>query len=206
MQLAAGWSKRAYLHIKEHGGEAYVWHLTLRPTVETAYQGYLVIKVTWDTLRKAVQRHEGKFSYLACVEAHPKRQKIPHFHVIVMAPAHRRINDLAYYAGFGYKALEEKVHSSRAAGYITKYASKYDPSIPKYFRRVRTSQDWEKLPTYEGDPLLVKSANETLSEFIIRCAMLINEHPDTLLRRYRTALNIFDLNPYYEDLDDDIQP
>ncbi len=200
-RLAAEWSKRTYVHIKEHGGNAWVWHLTLRPDIETAYQGYITIKTTWDTLRKSVQRHSGKFSYLACVEAHPQRQKIPHFHVIVMAPAYRRINDLAYYAGFGYIAREEKVWSNRAAGYITKYASKYDPSIPKYFRRVRTSQDWEKLPDYEGDPLLVKSKNETLAQFIIRCAMLIDEHPDTLLRRYRNALNMFDLNPYSEKED-----
>jgi hypothetical protein len=198
-KLAAEWSKRAYLHVHAHNDEAYCWHLTLRPDVQNAYQGYLVIKVAWDNLRKQVQRRLGKFSYLAAVEAHPRRHKIPHFHIVTLTPSPERLKDLAYHAGFGYIAKEEKIFSERGAAYVTKYASKYDPSIPKNFRRVRTSQDWAKLPPYAGAPLLVKARTETLASFIIRCAMQIEEEPEILLRRYKAALNHFELGEVFEE-------
>jgi hypothetical protein len=198
-KLAAEWSKRAYLHVHEHGDTAFCWHLTLRPDVQNAFQGYLIIKVAWDNLRKQVQRSMGKFSYLAAVEAHPRRNKIPHFHIVTLAPAPYRLKDLAYNAGFGYIAKEEAIWSERGAAYVTKYASKYDPSIPKNFRRVRTSQDWTKLPPYAGPPLLVKARSETLASFIIRCSMLIDEEPETLLRRYRAALNHFELGELFQE-------
>ena len=60
----------------------------------------------------------GKFSYLAAVEAHPRRNKIPHFHIVTLAPAPYRLKDLAYYSGFGYQAKEEKIWSERGAAYV----------------------------------------------------------------------------------------
>jgi len=190
------WAWRASLHINNADRTAYHWTLTLRSSVRTPYQGFKVIPKLWDNMRKIVQRQTGKWSYMAFVECHPKRSKIPHFHVLSLTPSpalgtHKAepLKDLAYMAGFGYMATESEVQGYKAAYYVAKYASKHDTAMPRNFRRVRTSQDWAKLPEVLLDPYLVKSHDENVSEFLLRVNTQTNVDIDTLYIRWQDGLD-----------------
>lgn len=85
--LARKWAARVKLHVQIHGPAAYFWTLTLRPSIQTAKDGYRALPKLWDTFRKMLQRYYGeKWDYCAFVEAHPQRGHIPHFHIISMRP------------------------------------------------------------------------------------------------------------------------
>lgn len=205
--LSKKWAWRASLHISNQHEQAYFWTLTLRSNIKTPYQGFRVLPVAWDSLRKTMQRKTGKWSYLAFVECHPKRSKIPHFHVLSLTASpmvgrhvHTPIKDLAWKSGFGYMALEETVASWKAAWYVAKYASKHDPSIPRNFRRCRASRDWEKLPETAFPPYIVKSRKEHLWEYVLRVSDQTGFDPEQILFRYKTACNLFEVG--YNELDD----
>lgn len=168
----------------------------MRANIHTSYQGFVALPKAWDTLRKTMQRRVGKWSYLAFVECHPKRGKIPHFHVLSLSAApvvaSHKVNplkDLAWQSGFGYIAKEEEVQSGKAAGYVAKYASKHDTSIPRNFRRCRCSQDWAKLPEIELDPYLVKSRTESLTDFLLRVNSQTYVEMETLYIRWKDGLD-----------------
>lgn len=168
-ELARLWAWRARLHLEAHSdAPAFFWTFTLRPSIKTPEAGYAALPRLWDNLRQDVRRATGHWSYLAFVEGHPQRSWIPHFHAISMSKAPVRIKDLAMYAGFGWRATESLINSGKAAAYVAKYASKVNPATPKGFRRVRCSQDWAKLPDFTGDPLIVKSRNETTTHYLLR--------------------------------------
>jgi len=95
-------------------------------------------------------------------------------------------------------ATEEEVKSWKAAWYVAKYASKTDPSIPRNFRRCRTSRDWTKLPEVDLPAYLVKGKDEFLAEFIVRVSDTSAVDPDVLLTRYRVACSLFEVG-YSED-------
>jgi len=205
--LAKKWAWRASLHIGNQHQEAYFWTLTLRGDIHTAYQGYKVIPVSWDTLRKTMQRKTGKWSYLAFVECHPKRGLIPHFHVLSLTAApvvgtHKSnpLKDLAWDSGFGFMATEEIVASWKAAWYVAKYASKTDVSIPPNFRRCRTSRDWEKLPEIELPAYLVRARSEHLAEFIARVSDVTDVDMGILYGRFRDASSLFEMKGYEDEL------
>ena len=203
---AKNWAWRASLHINGSSQAAYFWTLTLRPGISTSYQGFRSLPALWDALRKRMSRKTGKWSYLAFVECHPRRSKIPHFHVISLTRApvvgnHIKdpIKDLAWLSGFGYMATEEEIQGWKAAWYVAKYASKHDPSIPRNFRRCRASRDWSKLPESGLPSYIVKSRNEHLWEFIQRVADQVDRPAETLLQAYRTACNMFEVGYSDED-------
>lgn len=194
--LAKQWAWRASLHITNRSTKAYFWTLTLRSNVRTPYQGFRVLPVAWDSLRKTMQRKTGKWSYLAFVECHPKRSHIPHFHILSLTACpvvgeHVRspIKDLAYQSGFGFMATEEEVASWKAAWYVAKYASKHDTSIPRNFRRCRSSRDWEKLPDVALPAYMVKSRAEHMWEFVSRVADVTGLDHEQIWIRYRVACN-----------------
>lgn len=205
--LSKEWAWRASLHITAANQPAYFWTLTLRGNVQTAYQGFRVIPKSWDSLRKTMQRQVGKWSYLAFIECHPKRSHIPHFHVLSLSPApvvgkhiSAPIKDLAYRSGFGYMATEELVASWKAAWYVAKYASKHDTSIPRNFRRCRSSRDWAKLPEHELPAYLVKSRAEHFWEFYLRVAEATGCDPEQIMLRYRVACNIHEVGYTDDDI------
>lgn len=187
--LARQWAWRTRLHVDRAGKPAYFWTLTLRGNVRTASHGFKIIPRLWDTLRKAVQRAVGKWEYIAFVEGHPKRGNIPHFHIISMSKAPRRIKDLAMYAGFGHQAKEKRVDGAGAAGYVAKYASKQHEDTPRGFRRVRASRTWHKLPEGSYDAFIVKAFTETVSMYILRVHDLTGIPMETLLQRWADAHN-----------------
>jgi len=187
-QLARLWAWRCRLHVTQSGGEAFFWTLTLRGKYRTPALGYQSLPNLWDNLRKRIQRQQKSWSYCAFVEGQPQRDYMPHFHVISMSKAPCRIKDLAMECGFGHQAKESMVTSGQAANYCAKYASKTNPATPKGFRRVRASQDWTKLPSFDGDPLLVKSRNELLSDFLLRVHWITGVPIDDLLYVWREKL------------------
>jgi len=198
--LARQWAWRASIHIGNSPAPAYFWTLTLRSQIRTSYAGFRALPANWDALRKIVQRKTGKWSYLAFVECHPKRDAIPHFHVLSMVAApvvgsHKSspIKDLAFRAGFGFIASETIVTSYKAAWYVAKYASKHDPAIPRGFRRCRCSRDWAKLPEVDLLPYMVKSRIEHVWEFALRVADVVGEDPDDILFKYKVACNLHDV-------------
>lgn len=204
--LAKQWAWRASLHIAACDTEAYFWTLTLRSTIRTAYQGFRALPSNWDTLRKRMQRETGKWSYLAFVECHPKRNAVPHFHVLSLTAApvvgshiSQPLKDLAWQSGFGYIALQETVSSWKAAWYVAKYASKHDPSIPRNFRRCRSSRDWAKLPEHSLPAYMVKSRSEALWEFIQRVSDRCDVPQETLLLRWQVAHNIYEVGNLFID-------
>lgn len=199
--LAKEWAWRASLHINNTDKQAYFWTLTLRSNIRTPFQGFKAITGNWDALRKTMQRETGKWSYLAFVECHPRRNSIPHFHVLSLTAApvlggHKSqpLKDLAWRSGFGYIALEEAVKGWKAAWYVAKYASKHDPAIPRNFHRCRASRDWAKLPERDLPAYLVKSKLEKTWEFILRVSDISGDDPDILFFRYRTACNLYEVS------------
>lgn len=180
-QLARLWAWRCRLHVTQAGGEAFFWTLTLRGKYHTPTLGYQSLPLLWDNLRKRIQRQQKAWSYCAFVEGQPKRDFMPHFHVISMSKAPCRIKDLAMESGFGYQATESLINSAKAANYCAKYASKTNPATPKGFRRVRASRDWAKLPPMEGEPYLVRHKNELLSDYLLRVHWISGVPVDDLL-------------------------
>jgi len=201
--LAKQWAYRASQHINNVDKQAYFWTLTLRSSVRTPYQGFRAIPTAWDNLRKTMQRETGKWSYLAFVECHPRRDKIPHFHVLSLTQSpvvgHHKtmpIKDLAWRSGFGYIALEQAVAGWKAAWYVAKYASKHDPSIPRNFRRCRCSRDWAKLPEVNLPAYMVKGKAEHLGEFLVRVSEVCNVPEEVLHTRWNVAHSLFELRDY----------
>lgn len=163
------WAWRAFIGVEKADHIAWMWTLTMSGKIRSRKRAYDLLPKLWDTLRKALQRaFGGKFTYIAFIEGQPKRYGMPHFHIISHRKAPKRLKDMAHKAGFGYQAKERLIDGKGAAYYVSKYTSKGDGLMPKKFRRCRTSQDWPKLPPYEGEAYLVPSRKENTLDFILR--------------------------------------
>lgn len=201
--LAKKWSWRVQIHInKQKRKRAYFWTLTLSPKIQSRSFAYKILPKLWDALRKIVQRAiMRKWEYCAFVEAHPKRNGIPHFHIISLTAAPKRIKDLAVQAGFGYMADERKINSGKAAAYVAKYASKIDADMPKGFRRVRTSQGWSKLPEMDDAGIIIQKKGEFLSDYLLRVANETGLSPDEILGRYTKECQLWRQLGRFEQID-----
>lgn len=170
--LARDWAIRARSHVNIHDGHVwYFWTFTMRGTIKTKEYAYKRLPVLWERVRKFMQRHvgkSGKWEYLAFVEGQPKRDHMPHFHVISSEKCPVRIKDFAVRRGFGHQATQEEVDGDAAAYYVTKYVSKGDADMPHGFRRCRPSQGWTKLPVSLARVLIVPTKGEKLYEFLVR--------------------------------------
>jgi len=185
---AQRWAMRVKYHLENTPNTAYFWTLTLPSKYKSPDSAYRDLPRLWDSFRKIIQRYyDGStWNYCAFVEAHPKRGRIPHFHVISMLPApsfwryrtsrttgetwrfRTRLKDFAIQAGFGYICDDKPVSTRRAGNYVAKYASKGDDKMPKKFRRCRVSRQWKKLPKYDGPKLIVKQASENVYHYCLR--------------------------------------
>ena len=192
------WAWRAELHVENDQYQFYMWTLTLGSNYSDVRKAYSDLKKLWDRLRKAVVRHYQKkynwrhftWTYLAFVEGQPKRNGMPHFHVLSAISAPERLKDFAVRCGFGFQADEHEINGKGAGAYVAKYASKGAGIIPKDFRRVRASQDWTKLPDFKRDTLFVKSKGEHLSDYLIRVHEGTGVSIDTLWDNWRLAHEI----------------
>lgn len=155
---------------------------------------YSILPRLWNTFRQIIQRALSNGSevrvtwqYFAFVEGQPKRNHMPHLHIVSMDASPARIKDIAVRAGFGYQAKAEKVSSSKAAEYVAKYASKGDAGMPRGFRRIRPSKRWTKDPVRPKSKLIVPLKGEPLPEFLTRVADITGVEIETLYDRWNTA-------------------
>jgi hypothetical protein len=110
---------------------------------------------------------------------------MPHFHIIGHTKSPIRLKDLAAHHGFGYQAKEVIIQSKQAGLYVAKYASKGDASIPRGFRRVRASQDWQKLPYRPKQAYIVQAKDESLVQYLIRVSDETGLTLDEVSQKYR---------------------
>lgn len=186
-QNARLWAWRVRIHVKENGGEAYFWTLTLGSDYRRASDGFVALPRLWDNFRKHAALPGRKLSYCAFVEGQPKRGYMPHFHVISCTPCPKRIKDLAVVCGFGYQAKEERVTSDKASFYVAKYATKQSPYTPRGFRRVRTSQDWAKLPDGQWPELVLWERDQSLLDYLLLVEWLSGRDVETLYAVWSSA-------------------
>lgn len=203
------WAWRTRLHIKNHPGEYYFITLTLPGKYRTAVQGFEDFPRIWNRIRMWIVRKlmGQEWHYVAFVEGQPKRGHMPHFHIISSvsiqdlardaarrqkrtrrkARKNPRIKDWAVARQMGFQADEQPVEGPQAGQYVAKYASKQSPETPKGFRRVRTSQGWDKLPDFDGQSLIVKAYNEHLLSYLWRVSDETGVSVDTLHERWTDA-------------------
>lgn len=189
------WAWRVRIHVKENGGHAFFWTLTLGSRYRSASDGFLALPGLWDRFRKVASLPGRKLSYCAFVEGQPKRSFMPHFHIVSLTRTPERIKDMAARCGFGYQAVEEEITDDQGSAYVAKYASKQSPLTPRNFRRVRTSQDWAKLPEGHWPSLLVRSRNQTLLNFLLEVEETSDVSIDLLYDRWELAHEDYGLTP-----------
>lgn len=161
------WAWRVRIHVSNNGSSAFFWTLTLGSGFRTASQGFDALPRLFDRFRKTIKREVSGWSYCAFVEGQPRRGYMPHFHIISIQRCPSRLKDVAVNAGFGYQAKEEIVTDDKASFYVAKYATKQSPYTPRGFRRVRTSQDWAKLPDGDWPELVLWKADQPLIAFLL---------------------------------------
>jgi len=200
---ARKWARRAYLHIEQRAEECktfYFYTLTLgsayRFNVES---GFKALPKLWDGTRKDVQRKVGRFEYLAFVEGQPQRGGMPHFHILMNCepPCERNkkglitkhaLHDYAVKRGFGYETSLSIVSDKLASFYVSKYASKQHPAIPRSFRRIRCCQTWAKLPIDPTRRLIVRAYLEGIADFIDRVNYVSGVPHEKLYNAYAKAV------------------
>lgn len=203
-RLSKKWAVRVKIHIQKDektiGVGWWMLTLTLGRGAKDPVEAYKALRKKWDRLRQAINRsgNAGAWQYAAFVEGQPKRQNMPHFHIImdVQPPAKRNkkgvitkhaIHNWAHKMGFGFEADLKPVTGAGAAGYVAKYVSKGSGVVPKGFRRVRVSHGWQKLKIDPDKRLIVIKANETLMNYIVRVAEETGLDHNTIVGRYFSA-------------------
>lgn len=197
--LARQWARRTRLHLEAHVDEWWFITLTFGSSYKRPEQAFRVLTLLWDSLRKEMQRNYKGWQFMAFVEGQAKtRGGMPHFHIISNRHppsakgqqgqwTKRGLHDWAHRRGFGFEVTCDHVNGDGASAYVSKYASKGDPTMPKGFRRVRASQGWTKLPADSEKRLLVPAKGESLVSFLLR----VQEHAtvgiDDLYQRWREA-------------------
>lgn len=197
--LARKWARRVRLHIEANEGEWWFLTLTFGSKYRTAEQAFRVLPKLWDTLRKQMQRKYPDWQFMAFVEGQAKtRGGMPHFHIISNRHppsgrgkrgqwTKRGMHDWAVERGFGFEADASPVDNHEAAAYVSKYASKGDPSMPRKFRRVRASRKWTKSPRDPEKRLIVPAKGETLVNFLIRVQENSDLNLEELYQRWHDA-------------------
>lgn len=151
------WALRTRLgieFIQGQGRTVYFATITTHEKIKTASQAQNVFKSAWPALRHRLGRKSPKMAFLGVPE-HVLDDRF-HFHFLCDATITERwLKDNARQCGFGYIAdYEELLSASRGGSYTIKYLGKQlaGRAFPKYFRRVRTSQNWYKLPELPKNP------------------------------------------------------
>jgi hypothetical protein len=192
------WAERTRREVYDRGGDAWFFTLTMARRYKTAEAAYADLPRLFDNFRKIVQRKIKKWHYVAFVEGQPQRGYMPHLHVISIERMPERSKDLAVKAGFGYQTRRnlcpgetgddpEHVTSNGAAAYVSKHSSKQTPCTPPNFRRVRTSQHFAKLPP--RPKLLVKAADENVTDFLLRVESITGRSVDDLWADYEQTFD-----------------
>lgn len=201
--IARKWAMRVKIHITDDkaytGNTWYFLTVTLGRGEKDVYAAYKKLKKLWNRLRMHINRETGKvWQYCAFVEGQPKRDNMPHFHIILnYAPrgcygkrgkiTEHATHDWAWKMGWGYEAKIEPVESDRAAWYVSKYTSKGGVTVPKGFRRVRTSKRWTRLPKDPARYLIVQAKDENLTAYFDRVNCMTGVEMEELHERWEIA-------------------
>lgn len=192
------------LHIQAEGIENektwFMLTLTMGRGEHNPTDAYKKLRKLWNRLRMAIGRGNMgiAWQYAAFVEGQPKRQNMPHFHIIMdtLPPAKRNkkgeitkhaLHDWAHSMGWGFEADLGQVDHNKAASYVAKYVSKGSGVVPHGFRRVRVSQGWTKLTKDPERTLLVLQKNESVVDYILRVGDRTSVDHSTLVDRYFDA-------------------
>lgn len=144
------WTARAYnaaMQFFEHAGNVNFVTLTSHEKL-TARQSWYVFPKAWKKLHARAKRRDGKADYVMVPEQHEDGRI--HVHMLTTwCLGQEWWKDNGRECGLGYMAEDEIARTpAGCALYISKYIGKQLGGIvwPKGFRRVRTSQDFPKLP------------------------------------------------------------
>lgn len=124
--------------------------LTLTPHEKLSSAASIpVMAKAWNKLNVRIKRASQHHNYFLIPEFH-KSGKL-HFHALVDADLKKRWwKDNGRACGMGYQNdLQEVNEIGGVGGYLTKYLTKMlesEATVPKGFRRIRTSQSWPSLP------------------------------------------------------------
>lgn len=187
---------------QETGETCLFWTFTLGSDFVDLDTAYKALPRLWNTLRMQIERDQKKFLYFVCVEGQPQRISMPHLHALVFAHVpdvydartdpHENVKDFAVACGFGYYADEQLVTSEKAAFYIGKYASKELLDAPKFFRRIRTSQKWPKVPEPAHPPYIMRGRKENVDSYLARVEAMTPRTMDEIFNDYGFALDKLD--------------
>lgn len=191
---ARKWAKRTWNGCQEIGRPMWFWTLTMPGKIRTPAFAYKALPAMWDSVRKLMQRQQyGAWLYIAFVQGQPQRSFMPHFHVITPDNPRKkggklwRFKDFAVHYGFGHQAECDPVNSEGAAWYVSRYASRGDPHMPKSFRRVRAGQEWPEL-VEEFEPYIVRRMGEQLHDWFIRIAEETGHPLQVIVDRWMASL------------------
>lgn len=202
-KLARKWANRVRIHITEttriDGENWYMLTVTLGSTEKEVAPAYRKLKKLWNRLRMSITRQvKTRWQYCAFVEGQPKRQSMPHFHIIlnVIPPkivgkkgrvTKHAVHNFAHRLGWGFEADFQAVTDDDASYYVSKYVSKGSAVIPRGFRRVRVSRRWTPFPLDPLKRLIVRRQGETLPDFFTRVQELTDTPLDDLYSEWSTA-------------------
>jgi len=120
--------------------------ITCHPKLKSFATTAAIFPHAWSLLYARMKREQAHFEYLMVMEQH-KTGRL-HAHILTSHQAKTRwMKDNCAKSGFGHQAKVRIVENEgQAAGYTAKYIGKSlgGQPLPPHFRRVRTSQGWEK--------------------------------------------------------------
>lgn len=200
-RLSRKWAQRIKEHIQkgeiDNETQWYMLTLTLGSRYTDPTNAYKALRKLWNRLRMAINRSNSdhKWQYAAFVEGQPKRQSMPHFHIImdIQPPAGRnKKSEITKHAlhnwtnsmGWGYQSDLGRVNHDKAAAYVAKYVSKGSAMVPRGFRRVRVSMGWTKLKVDPARRLIVMRRGESVIDYILRVGEFTGIDHNDLINAY----------------------
>lgn len=156
--------------------------ITQPGNVRTAERAYEILHKQWDKFRRRLQwwaktRATMPVIYAAFVEGQPKREFMPHFHIILStAPPKEALRAMVVQSGLGFQLdVQTFKTGSGVAWYVAKYSTKPDDAknMPKGFRRVRYSENFPPMVfrVDEAERIaIIKDFRESYLEWLDRCA------------------------------------
>lgn len=199
-RLARKWARRVRLHIEANDQTGWFFiTLTFGSDYRSPTKAFAALPQLWGALQKEMKRRYPGWQYMAFVEGQAKtRGGMPHFHIISNRhpPSEKGkkgqwtkhgLHNWAVKRGFGFEVECDPVIGTEAAGYVSKYASKGDPSMPRKFRRVRASRTWTKIPKDPNKRLMVPAKGESLIDFLMRVNERSEVPLDDLYQRWHEA-------------------
>jgi len=201
--ISRKWAIRVKTHLqadKDYTGDTwYMLTLTLGSGYKDVFKAFKGLRKLWNRLRMHINRETGShWQYCAFVEGQPHRDNMPHFHVIMNIAPHgvygkrgtitkHATHTFAHKLGWGYEADMKAVEGDKASWYVSKYTSKGAGTVPKGFRRVRTSRGWAKLPKDPARMLIVRAKTEQIQDYILRVADITGREMDDLYEAWEIA-------------------